>query len=76
MNNLLKFHNSREYADSMKPLNDKHFANRRFKTGLHHSKEFNISHSTGVYCMELSGGERVPQALKVGGVRMKEIFEN
>ena len=57
MNNLLKFHNSREYADSMKPLNDKHFANRRFKTGLHHSKEFNISHSTGVYCMELSHDE-------------------
>ena len=58
MNNLPKFHNSREYADSMKPLNDQRFAaNSRFKTGPLHSKEFNISHSTGILCMELSHNE-------------------
>ena len=57
MNNLLKFHNSREYADRMKPLNDEHFANTRFKTGPLHSKEFNIPHSSGVKCMELSHDE-------------------
>ena len=44
MNNLLKFHNSREYADRMKPLNDKRFANSSFKTGPLHSKEFKILH--------------------------------
>ncbi len=54
MNNLLKFHNTREYADSMKPLNDQRFTNTRFKTGPLHSKEFKISHSTGMLCMELS----------------------
>ena len=57
MNNLSKFHNSREYADSMKPLNDQRFANSRFKTGPLHSKESNISHSTGIHCMELSHDE-------------------
>ena len=57
MNNLPKFHNSREYADSMKPLNDKRFANSRFKTGPLHSKKFKIKHSTGILCMELSNDE-------------------
>ena len=54
MNNLPKFHNSREYADRMKPLTDKRFANSWFKTGPFHSKEFNISHSGLINCMELS----------------------
>ena len=57
MNHLLKFHNSREYADSMKPLNDQRFANSRFKTGPLHSKEFKILHSTDILCMELSHDE-------------------
>ena len=57
MNNLLKFHNSREYADRMKPLNDQRFANTRFKTGPLHSKEFKISHSTQTLCKELSHDE-------------------
>jgi len=59
---LLKFHNSREYADRMKPLNDEHFANTRFKTGPLHSKGFNIPQlSVGefpeVKCMKLSHDE-------------------
>ena len=57
MKNLPKFHNYREYADSMKPLNDQRFANSRFKTGPLHSKEFNISHSSFIRCMELSHDE-------------------
>ena len=57
MNHLVKFHNSREYADNMKPLNDKRFANSRFKIGPLHSKEFNISDSSAIYCMELSHDE-------------------
>ena len=57
MNNLPKFHYSREYADRMKPLNDEHFANRRFKIGPLHSKEFKIPHSTGVNRMKLSHDE-------------------
>ena len=58
MANLLKFHNSREYADSMKPLNDKRFANSSFKTGPLHSKEFRISHQSDDLCrMELSDDE-------------------
>ena len=57
MNNLSKFHNSREYADSMKPLNDKRFTNSRFKTGPLHSKEFKILHSSYINCMKLSHDE-------------------
>ena len=57
MNNLLKFHNSREYADSMKPLNDQRFANSSFKTGPLHSKRFKIQRSSFIDCMELSHDE-------------------
>ena len=57
MTKLLKFHHSREYADSMKPLNDKRFANSSFKTGPLHSKEFKILHSTETFFMELSHDE-------------------
>jgi len=58
MNNLLKFHNSREYVDSIKPLNDERFANSSLKTGPLHSKKFNISHSSEeILCMELSHDE-------------------
>ena len=57
MNNLLKFHNTREYADSMKSLNDQRFANSSFKTGPLHSKELKILHSTQTFCMELSNDE-------------------
>ena len=60
MNHLLKFHNSREYADSMKPLNDQRFANTRFKTGPLYSKEFMIPHPprlSYINCMELSHDE-------------------
>ena len=49
MNNLPKFHNSREYAGSMKPLNDQRFANRRFKTGPLQPKKFNISPSDEIF---------------------------
>ena len=52
MNHLLKFHNSREYADSMKPLNDQRFANTRFKTGPDW-----ILHLSYISCMELSHDE-------------------
>ena len=57
MTNFLEFHNSREYADSLKPLNDQRFANSRFKTGPLQSKVFKISHSTDITCMELSHDE-------------------
>ena len=59
MKNLPKFHNYREYADSMKPLNDQRFANSRFKTGPLQPKKFNISPSDEIFCIELSNAETV-----------------
>lgn len=57
MNNLLKFHNSREYADRMKPLNDKRFANNWFKKGSLQSKNF-VVHGSGIYAnLALSNDE-------------------
>ena len=53
MNNLLKFHNSREYADRKKPLNDKRFANNWFKTGPLNSKEFNLIKDSTIFATNL-----------------------
>ena len=46
--NFLKFHRTRDYADRMKPLNDKRFANNWFKKGQLQSKNFEV-HNSGIF---------------------------
>jgi len=72
MANWLKFQNSREYADRMKPLNDQRFANSSFKTGPLHSKKFKIPHSRYIRCMKLSNDEIF--FFMVGTTRRREMF--
>ena len=55
--NLLKFHRTRDYADRMKPLNDKRFANNWFKKGPLQSKNF-VVHRSGIFAnLALSNDE-------------------
>jgi WD40 repeat protein len=56
MSNLLKHHQAREWADRMRPLDDKRFLNNCFGTGLY-SKIVKGQYSLTIQSLELSKDE-------------------